>query len=141
MAKASGGSAECHLPASRWDDWDVLHRLRETPRIFELLDSASGPELQVQTTLRREFPDDLVRGALNLLELRRKAASKFPLAARMWLDRKGLEQATSEPVAHHKAKRFKGRVWDYCSGIGADAMALAAGSEVIAVDSNPIACL
>ena len=54
-----------------------------------------------------------------------------------------LEQSTAESVACHKAQRFggRGRVWDFCCGIGGDAIQLAARGEVIAVDRNPAAGL
>ena len=55
----------------------------------------------------------------------------------MWFERTGLEQATAEPVARHKARRFAGRtatVIDLCCGIGGDTLALADWAEVVAVD-------
>jgi hypothetical protein len=58
----------------------------------------------------------------------------------MWFDRQGLEQSTAELVARHKARRFHGAVWDLCSGIGGDTLALAATCEVTAVDLNPAHC-
>jgi hypothetical protein len=61
----------------------------------------------------------------------------------MWFDRPGLEQATSEAVARHKAIRFRdspGTVLDLCCGIGADALALAHSHDVLAVDLRPAAC-
>jgi len=60
----------------------------------------------------------------------------------MWFDPTGLEQATAEPVARHKARRFaEATVLDLCAGIGGDAMALAAAARrVIAVDRDPGMC-
>lgn len=61
----------------------------------------------------------------------------------MWFDRAGLEQATAEIVAHHKAGRFiasKGssEVYDLCCGIGSDAIAVAlTGLPVVAIDRSP----
>jgi len=136
-------SAAAALPSDSpfWQEWRVLHELRDTPQIFERIAEAQGSELQIQNALRREFSDDVVRAALTLVELRRKAQVKFSRADRMWFDRQGYEQATGEAVALHKAKRFSGRVWDLCCGIGSDAIALAGHCEVIAVDRNPAACL
>jgi hypothetical protein len=129
-------------PRIDWTDWQTLLALRNTPQIFEQLREATGSELQVQSRLRQEFPESLVRAAIGLHELRRKALSKFASGDRLWIDRVGLEQSTSEPVAAHKASRFSGLVWDYCSGIGSDASALSrGGSEVVAVDSDPTASL
>jgi SAM-dependent methyltransferase len=119
----------------------LLHELRDAPTLLQIVWQATGNELAVQTQLRREYSDRLVRGAFALCELRRKGATKFSRAAEMWFDRQGLEQATSEPVALHKARRFSGDVLDLCSGIGGDCLALAQNGSVTAVDSNPVAGL
>jgi hypothetical protein len=123
------------------DETDLLLQLRQTPEIFELIATASESELVLQNRLRQEYSDGLVRVALTLVELREKGRNKFVRAESMWFDRRGLEQATPEAVARHKAKRFSGRVSDYCTGIGADAIALAAHCDVIGADINPAACL
>src|SRR5262245_57050235 len=100
------------------DEWDLLHELRNSPQLLETVARSHGSERALQTRLRREFPDRLVRGAFALCELRRRGQAKFSHAAEMWFDRQGLEQATSEPVARHKALRFSGNVFDLCCGIG-----------------------
>jgi len=123
------------------EEWDVLHELRGAPQLLCTVAQARGNELSLQTQLRREYPDRLVRAAFALCDLRRKGAAKFSRAAEMWFDRQGLEQATSEAVARHKAQRFSGRVYDLCCGIGGDALALAGRCEVTAIDLDPIACL
>ncbi|HTI52020.1 MAG TPA: class I SAM-dependent methyltransferase, partial [Planctomycetaceae bacterium] len=76
-----------------------------------------------------------------LCDLRLRGAGKFSRADRMWFDRQGLEQATSEQVARHKARRFHGAAFDLCCGIGGDSLALADHVDVTAVDFNPAACL
>src|SRR5271166_4009542 len=85
---------------------------------------------------RKSAPSEWVSAALRLVEGRRKGASKFTRADRMWFDPVGVEQATAEVVARHKARRFEGRgvVVDLCSGIGGDSLALAGSNPVIAVD-------
>lgn len=123
------------------DECELMRRLRDTPELLAAVAAASGPELAVQTALRRQFSDELVRAALLLHELRIRAREKFTRADQMWFDRQGLEQATSEAVARHKARRFSGRVWDLCCGIGGDALALAARGEVVSADLRPAACL
>lgn len=123
------------------DDVQLLWQLRSAAGIFFRLRELEGTELQRQRLLREEYPEEVVRAAFALEELREKAKEKFSKADRMWFDRQGLEQATSELVARHKAKRFTGEVWDLCSGIGGDAIALAERGEVVAVDLNPAACL
>jgi THUMP domain-like/RNA cap guanine-N2 methyltransferase len=120
-----------------------LRRLREAPEILSQIAAWTGPELALQDRLRDEYPAELVRVALTLVELRKRAAGKFSRAAEMWFDRVGLEQCTAEAVARHKAQRFagRGRAWDFCCGIGGDAIQLAAGAEVVAVDRDAAACL
>lgn len=132
-------SAESLLPEN--DECRVMRELRVTPAIFDQIAATSGTELHLQAMLRKQFPDELVRAALSIHELRRRAEAKFSRANRLWLDRQGLEQSTNELVSRHKSSRFTGPVWDLCSGIGGDAISLAAHCEVIAVDLNPAACL
>ena len=85
---------------------------------------------------RRAHPIDHVAAAVRLVEARRRGAAKFERAGAMWFEPVGLEQATAEPVARHKAARFAGSVaFDLCCGIGGDALALAASARgVVAVD-------
>ena len=123
------------------DECRVLRALAATPALFDQIAVATGSELSLQSVLRRQFPDDLVRTAVAIHQLRRRATSKFTRADRMWLDRQGLEQSTSEAVAVYKAQRFEGDVWDLCSGIGSDAFALATHCHVTTVDINSAACL
>ncbi len=118
-----------------------LADLQQRPEIFAALSGLTGSELSRQAKLRKSFPDDLVRLALLMDELRRKAAGKFARADRMWFDRVGLEQATAEAIARHKARRFPAdaAVWDFCCGIGGDALALAEHHQVTVVDRQPAA--
>lgn len=91
--------------------------------------------------LRKHFPAELARAALDTVMLRAKARAKFTRADAMFFTREALEMATAEPVARYRAERF--RDWkcvaDLCCGFGSDAIALAsAGHEVVAVESNPL---
>ena len=85
---------------------------------------------------RKQARPELVAAALRIAAGRRRGRAKFADADRLWLDSVGVEQATAEPVARHKAARFAGRgVVDLCSGVGGDAIAIArTGSRVVAVD-------
>jgi hypothetical protein len=100
-----------------------------------------GPDdaLAVGTRLRGRHPAELVAAALAQHELRARAAAKFALAPSMWFTREGLEQASAEPLARHRAGRYAGfaRVADLCCGIGGDLCALAPGREALAVDLDP----
>ncbi len=123
------------------DECELLQRLRDTPALFDDVAAAVGSEFQIQKQLRERYDDDLVRAALTLTDLRRRATVKFSRAGEMWFDRQGLEQATAEVVARYKSQRFSGEVWDLCCGVGSDASALAARGQVTAIDHNPAACL
>ena len=82
-----------------------------------------------------------VAAAIRLSRAREKARVKFERGERMWVEPTGVEQATSEPVARHKAARFTcPLVVDLCAGIGGDALALATRSDVLAVDLDPGMC-
>lgn len=79
-----------------------------------------------------------VSAAIRLAACRLRGRAKFARADQMWLEPEGLEQATAEPVARHKARRFgAGLIVDLCAGIGGDTLALAAEGRVLAVDLDP----
>ncbi len=123
------------------DECRLLGELRVTPQIFAQIETSSGSELALQSKLRRDYPDDLVRAAVSLYQLRKRGLAKFTRASQMWFDRQGLEQSTTETVSRYKATRFSGAVWDLCSGIGSDTLSLASHCDVTAVDINPAAGL
>jgi SAM-dependent methyltransferase len=128
--------------------------MARSPDQLDLLLSAEGRELlaalpagpldpaddlRLGTRLRRRHPAELVAAALAQRELRERAAAKFAQAGRMWFTREGLEQASAEPLARHRAARYAGadRVADLCCGIGGDLCALAPGRAALAVDLDP----
>ena len=98
-----------------------------------------GDALALGSRLRADHPADLVAAALAQRELRARAAAKFARADRMWFTRDGLEQASAEPLARHRAARYDGfpTVADLCCGIGGDLCALAPGRHALAVDLDP----
>ena len=105
----------------------------------ELLATASATDLRVAERLRRQWPSDLVAAAGEQAELRERAGAKTANADRLLLTRAGLEQASSDAVAEHRASRFAdvdGRVVDLCCGIGFDLRALAAVCRVVGVDRD-----
>ena len=90
---------------------------------------------------RKEASPAAVSAAIRLSSARAKAALKFERGQRMWIEPTAIEQATSEPVARHKARRFVcPLVVDLCAGIGGDALALAAHSDVLAIDRDQGMC-
>jgi len=77
------------------------------------------------------------------LELRNKAESKFTRAHEMLFSKEGLEQATSESIAHHIAHRIHtstsyGPIMDATCGIGGNLIALAQYRTVLARDTDPV---
>jgi hypothetical protein len=108
--------------------------------LARLAQERDGRPLAVGARLRRAYPADLVATAMAQQELRATARAKFSRAAEMLFTRAGYEQASSETVAGYRARRLAqaGRVADLCSGIGGDLIALAATSEVMAVDRDPV---
>lgn len=127
------------------DEQEILRQLCQLPELFTEVAGTTGTSLQRQSQLRERFDPALVRAAMLIHELRIRAREKFSRADQMWFDRTGLEQSTAELIAQHKATRFVGHsepVFDLCSGIGSDSIALAgAGLDMRSVDLSPLACL
>ncbi|HEY0718917.1 MAG TPA: class I SAM-dependent methyltransferase [Streptosporangiaceae bacterium] len=105
--------------------------------------AAGEPALATAARLRRDHPAGLVAAATAQDELRVAADAKFSRARDMLFTRAGLEQASSETTARHRAARLSaaapdrgGRLADLGCGIGGDLIALAAGREVLAVDTD-----
>lgn len=121
----------------------MVAALRSAGALFDrLAGEPPTPEaaLRLATELRRHWPPELVSAALTQHRLRAAATAKFDRAAGMLFTRDGLEQASAEPVARHRARRYEdvpGPVADLCCGIGGDLLALAAGRDVLAVDRDP----
>ncbi|MDA0836117.1 MAG: class I SAM-dependent methyltransferase [Planctomycetota bacterium] len=116
---------------------ELLRGLKAAPELLAEVAEFRGSEFAAQDKLRRRYPVPLVQGAFALWDLRRKAEAKFSRAHEMWFDRVGLEQSTGEQIARHIAQRYSERIYDFCSGIGGDSIALAERGDVIAVDYNP----
>jgi THUMP domain-like len=133
------------MRVGRYPQGDDLDRLL-SPEGRALLDGLPGGPLDpddalaLGTRLRRGHPAGLVAAALAQHELRARAAAKFSAAGRMWFTREGLEQASAEPLARHRAARYAGFavVADLCCGIGGDLCALAPGRAALAVDRDPV---
>jgi len=99
---------------------------------------------QRQDRLRARLSVEQVRLVCEQASLRLRAREKFSLADRMFFTSQGLQQATDQYVAQHKARRFAdlGRVFDLCTGIGGDLQALARGNrEVAGYDRDPATAL
>jgi THUMP domain-containing protein/RNA cap guanine-N2 methyltransferase len=96
--------------------------------------------LRLSERLRARYPAALVADGLTLARLRERGRAKFSRAQDMMLTRDGLEQASGETVAGHRAARLAtgGPVADLCCGIGGDLVALAAHGPVMGVDRDPL---
>ena len=126
-------------------DWKEL--IDGKPALVEaavdLLGSCESPHPSDIERLRREYDASFIPLALDLARARLRARTKFPESAgRLVADPVGVEQATSELVATHKAERFATApgmpVLDLCCGIGGALMSLASDDpRVTGVDLDP----
>ena len=124
---------------------DLLGKLR-SPAGQALLQQLHGEDIRAErlialgSRLRTAYPADLVAAALSLTELRSLARAKFSRADRMWFTRAGLEQASSERVSEHVARRYEefAHIADLCTGIGGNLIMLARRAPVTAVDLDPV---
>lgn len=96
-------------------------------------------------TLCRKFPAELVRPALETAILRQEATVKYPapLAARMYLTREALEQATPFEVSTYRAERYRSQFSPACivdlgCSIGSDTMALTSIAPTLGIDRDPL---
>jgi len=96
--------------------------------------------LAAATALRKGLSAGRARLVMEQACLRRKALEKFSSAQRMFFTPLGLQQATDEAVARHKARRFGAarNVVDLCCGIGGDLVGLTARGPAVGVERHPI---
>ncbi len=93
--------------------------------------------------LRRRFTPEQAGALVSLARLRRRAATKFPAADRLFFTTAALEQATAYPIAIHRAEHIHqhappGPVLELGCGIGGDTLALAQYRPVIAYETDPV---
>ena len=136
MQKPTPGRADS---SGRLEDFEWL----TSPEAAAWLDWAakSAQSLSVQVDhLRAQCTREQTHLVLEQVALRHKGRAKFAAAANMFFTPRGLEQATDEIVAAHKAQRFHGRqtIYDLCSGIGGDLLALAQQGRCVGFDRDPI---
>jgi len=124
-------------------------QVRELLASPELLDVARD-DLRVAEQLRQRWPAALVAAATEQTVLRERAAAKFSRAESMLFTRPGLEQATSEVVAQHRARRYAAAVGDItdapvldlCCGVGGDMLAIGGVvPRVVGVDLDEVHAL
>jgi hypothetical protein len=124
------------------DDYRWLTSAAAT-HYLEGLAASSGPLIAQIARLRRELSAQRTHLAVQQATLRRRARAKFAAADRMFFTPLGLEQATDEIVAAYKARRFAGKadIFDLCSGIGGDLVALSRVATTTGFERDPIAAL
>jgi hypothetical protein len=102
-----------------------------------------GPA-QLSRRLERVAGPEARRAALELADLRRRAAGRLWRAEDLLLTAKGLEQASSSAVAVWRQRTLDAReprglpAVDLTAGLGLDAAALAEGRGVVAQDLDPL---
>lgn len=129
-----------HAPATA----DSLHDLRWLlgPEAAPWLAAAGETQRTLAervARLRAELSIERTHLVLEQAALRERAREKFRDAARMFFAPLGMEQATDEIVADYKARRFVGKelVFDLCTGIGGDLLALARRGTVVGFERDP----
>jgi hypothetical protein len=132
-------SSETSATLEQWDDYRWLTSPAAEPWLNSMRDSQLPLTAQV-AALRRELSSERTHLVLELTALRDRAQAKFTHAGTMFFTARRLEQATDEIVAAYKAQRFRGRevIFDLCTGIGGDLLALAAAGKATAFDRDPI---
>ncbi|NNM85087.1 MAG: hypothetical protein HKL96_04930 [Phycisphaerales bacterium] len=133
----------------------ALLRWLESPqgqacRAAVLVELHQSKSLQVRqiAALRRSWSQPQLHAAIALVQSQLTACQprgKFCELGRQdfWAVPEALQQATSYAVACHKARRFQTLgaatpIIDFCSGIGGDAIGLAASLPVLAVERDPV---
>lgn len=87
--------------------------------------------LRLLKALRKDLSATRAGLVVEQLDLRLRAARKFPRANELFFTRQALEQATDATLAAWKATRFRSlkRCVDLCCGVGGDLMALAGAAN------------
>jgi len=93
--------------------------------------------------LRRELTVAQAHCVLEQLELRARAARRFPAASRLYFRDRSLQQATDWTIASYKATRYPAQqtVFDLGCGIGGDLLPLAARGTTQGYDLDPVTVL
>ena len=91
--------------------------------------------------LREKTTPELAAAVNTMLELRKKATTKFSRASEMLFTRPGLEQASAEAVSNHRSLRFTTagitQLADLCCGIGGDSISFTREISTTGIDLDP----
>lgn len=107
---------------------------RDAVALAQAVDLAPAGRLRAAEAVRAACGPDLGPLALEQALLRERARVKHPRGADLWWTGSALEQASSAPVAAHRARRFDGPVLDLCCSVGGDLLALPSGSVGVDLD-------
>ena len=99
--------------------------------------------VRIAKQLRKDMTPSRSAMVLELAQQRIRGRKKFALADQMFFTKRGLQQASSQPIAEYKAQRFAkcNRVADVCCSIGGDLLSLAKVAKTTGVDNDPVTTL
>ncbi len=102
----------------------------------------SGAEtFKLAALLRSRTTPELAAAISSMLQLRKKAETKFTAAAKMLFTRSGLEQASAEQISQYRTTRFTTSgirsIADLCCGIGGDSVSFSEKLNVTGIDLDP----
>lgn len=124
---------------------DFLFSSKAADALAKLAGSDLSPSghLSLLTELRASYTPTEAGALLRLAVARQKAMGKFPDAARLFFTPEALEQATTWPIAQHRAAHLHrhappGSVLDLGCSIGGDTLALARHRPVVAYETDPV---
>lgn len=125
------------------DDIAFLQSDRAQAQLVSLADADLSDVniLPLLSQLRRSLTAHEAGAVLTMLQLRKKAAVKFPAhGERLLFTDAGLQQASGRLVRQYRARQFEAsRLLDLCCSIGADSLAFAASRrEALGLDINPV---
>ncbi len=104
-------------------------------------DLSDANTLSLLTRLRKSLSPRRAAAVLTTLELRQRAASKFPLySQKMLFTRESLQQASHPQIRKYRAGLFQSQsILDVCCSIGSDSFAIAQGGRhVLGLDMDPV---
>lgn len=136
-------NAEANLDAINDHSVDFLLSTEGRAAASQLVAVDDEQLLKELVHLRRRFTPEQAGALAALARLRRRAATKFPAADRLFFTNAALEQATAYTIAAHRAAHLHqhaplGPVLDLGCGIGGDTLALAQYRCVIAYEIDPV---
>jgi hypothetical protein len=109
---------------------------RDAVMLASRLDLRPDARLRAAESVRAAAGPLLGPLALEQALLKQRAAAKHPRGPELWWTGEALEQASADPVARWRARRYPGPVLDLCCSVGGDLLALPAGSTGVDLDET-----